>query len=301
MLEVRDFYPNPGELRMLLHLPPEPMNAHSLVIAMHGCTQNAHIHAKESGWNQLADKHGFIVLYPEQRTENNPNRCFNWFRPEHIARDKGETMSIKAMTDYVKETYGLDHNRMFVSGISAGACMTVAMLAAYPELFQAGGIHAGLPYKAGLNERTARQAMRGEIHKSKDQWAHLVREENPSYLGEYPKLVIFHGEKDKIVSLKNVRELVEQWGELHKIEKMYPQIDVAFDNNPKVTRTSYMGTQEDPAIVVYTISELGHGLSVHPGTGPKEGGCTGTYAFDTHFHASFWMSHFFGLLSSPIH
>ena len=79
MIELKDFGPNPGELKAFLHLPPQPEGKLPLVIAMHGCLQNSQIYAKETGWNELADKQGFAVLYPEQVPTNNPNNCFSWF------------------------------------------------------------------------------------------------------------------------------------------------------------------------------------------------------------------------------
>ncbi len=44
---------------------------------------------------RLADRHGFTLLFPEQRCSNNANLCFNWFVPGDIRRDAGEALSIR--------------------------------------------------------------------------------------------------------------------------------------------------------------------------------------------------------------
>ena len=41
----------------------------------------------------------------------------------------------------------IDKHRIFVTGLSAGGAMTSVMLATYPEVFAAGAIIAGLPYR----------------------------------------------------------------------------------------------------------------------------------------------------------
>ena len=43
-----------------------PQNA-PLVLALHACTQQAADYVK-AGWNTLADKYKFYVVYPEQTT-----------------------------------------------------------------------------------------------------------------------------------------------------------------------------------------------------------------------------------------
>ena len=90
LVEVQDFGPNPGKLRMLTYAPAvKPVKA-PLVVLLHGCTQSATIYDWLSGWSELADRAGFILVCPEQRADNNPNLCFNWFVREHAQRDSGE-------------------------------------------------------------------------------------------------------------------------------------------------------------------------------------------------------------------
>src|SRR5262245_20197519 len=64
--EVTDFGSNPGNLRMLVHVP-EPLLANApLVVALHGCGQTAAEYAVGTGWSALADQLGCVVVFPEQ-------------------------------------------------------------------------------------------------------------------------------------------------------------------------------------------------------------------------------------------
>ena len=82
-----DFAPNPGALDALCHVPEGLADGAPLVVVLHGCTQNAAVYDRGSGWSALADRHGFALLYPQQRRANNSNLCFNWYSPADARRD----------------------------------------------------------------------------------------------------------------------------------------------------------------------------------------------------------------------
>src|SRR6185503_4009237 len=146
--EILDFGSNPGNLRMFGYRPSNLADSPALVVVLHGCTQSAAGYDLGAGWSTLADRYGFVLLFPEQQRSNNPNGCFNWFQPAHSQRGKGEPLSIRQMIEKSVVDHRIDRRRVFVTGLSAGGAMTSNMLACYPEVFAAGAIVAGLPYGA---------------------------------------------------------------------------------------------------------------------------------------------------------
>jgi poly(3-hydroxybutyrate) depolymerase len=46
-----------------------------LLVMLHGCSQDARSFAEGTRMNEVADKHRFIVLYPQQSLRANPLRC----------------------------------------------------------------------------------------------------------------------------------------------------------------------------------------------------------------------------------
>ena len=88
------FGSNPGNLRMFIYRPPSFADNPALVVVLHGCTQTAAGYDLGAGWSTLADRYGFVLLFPEQQRSNNPNGCFNWFQPAHSERGRGEPLSI---------------------------------------------------------------------------------------------------------------------------------------------------------------------------------------------------------------
>ncbi len=159
LIETSHFGSSPSNLRMFSFVPEGIPPNSGLVVVLHGCTQNARGYDAGAGWSTLAERYGFALLMPEQTTSNNANGCFNWFIPGDTIRGSGEALSIRQMIDQVARKHGIDPQRIFVTGLSAGGAMTSVMLATYPEVFAGGAIIAGLPYGVASNVKEALSGM----------------------------------------------------------------------------------------------------------------------------------------------
>lgn len=296
---VTSFGSNPGNLAMYSYAPTALPNHAPLVVVMHGCTQTATQYATESGWNLLADQHQFYTVYPEQNSTNNSSKCFNWFNYDDQNRGQGEAMSIKQMVDYMISHFSIDTNQIYVTGLSAGACMTNVMMATYPDVFNKGAVMAGAPFKSATSALGASNAMYGLVTHSAAQWGDSVRSQKPSYSGQYPKVAIFQGGSDFVVNINNVTEEVKQWTNVHSADQTADLTQTNFNGNNLVTKTSYYNTSNQPVVETYTISGMGHAIAVDPGTCYQQGGTTGTYASDVNLYSSFWAAYFFNILQSP--
>jgi poly(hydroxyalkanoate) depolymerase family esterase len=130
-----------------------------LLVVLHGCTQDPDNIAAGTRFNTLADANNFLVLYPQQTSTYNSTECWNWFTTPNQSRGSGEPAIIAGMVDYVKTNYTIDNNRVFVTGMSAGAAMSVIMGACYPDYFAAIGEQSGLEYKAATDQTSANTAL----------------------------------------------------------------------------------------------------------------------------------------------
>ena len=296
---VSGFGTNPGQLNMYTYVPSGITGSAPLVIAMHGCTQNAITYSNQTGWNKLADLHKFYVVYPEQVSSNNSSNCFNWFDTTDINKGVGEALSVKQMVDYMKSHYSISSSQVYVTGLSAGAGMTVVMLASYPEVFSRGAVMAGLPYKAATSSLNAYTAMNGGVTKTPAQWGALVKAQNPGFTS-FPQVAIFHGSSDVTVNPANATELIKQWTYLNHADQTVDSTFNSFQGNSSVQQTIYNDSTGKPAVIYYKITGMPHGIAVDTGKCPRQGGATGTYALkETNFHSTYWAADFFNIIGNP--
>ncbi|WP_245616087.1 hypothetical protein [Phycicoccus jejuensis] len=58
LTQVTGFGSNPGALAMYSYRPDGLPSGAPLVVELHGCTQNASTYFANSGWREMADRHG---------------------------------------------------------------------------------------------------------------------------------------------------------------------------------------------------------------------------------------------------
>jgi len=180
-----------------------------LVVALHGCGQTAAGYDRGAGWSKLAARLGFALLLPQQTRANHLNRCFGWFRPEDMERDRGEPLSIRQMIRRMVADHGIDPTCIYITGLSAGGAMASILLATYPEMFAGGAIVAGMPYRAAYGPLDALRCMlQGRVRSGRD-WARLVRRASP-HRGRWPRISVWHGNADRTVNPVNGSEIIKQ-------------------------------------------------------------------------------------------
>ncbi|MCW5907136.1 MAG: PHB depolymerase family esterase [Chitinophagales bacterium] len=301
LVRVPDFGNNPGNLRMYVYEPAglTKEKGSPVVVVLHGCLQNAKRVANQTGWNKLADRYGWRIIYPQQKILNNPQKCFCWYNENDIEKDKGEVYSIYKMVEFVKENMAVDSEQIFVTGLSAGAAMSVALMATYPETFNAGAVFAGGPYKVATNLWTGMMAMYGWRIKKAEAWGNYVREQNPLYNGNYPRMIIFHGKADVIVNRRNATELVKQWTNLHRVKNEPTEIVSGFAGARSIERRTYCDSSGNEKVVYYKIKAMGHALPVNPGKCETKGGKMGAFSADKNFFSTYYTAVDFGLIALP--
>lgn len=166
-----------------------------LLVMLHGCTQDPDDFAAGTRMNELAAAHGIFVLYPCQSQRANPQRCWQWFKPSHQVRGRGEPELLAGMVRDVIAHRSIDPARVYVAGLSAGGAMAAILAAAYPDLFAAVGVHSGLAPGAAHDVRSAFEAMK-KGGGGKQRALSLPT-------------IVFHGDADSTVHPANALHLIE--------------------------------------------------------------------------------------------
>jgi poly(hydroxyalkanoate) depolymerase family esterase len=286
--ELPEFGQNPGNLRMFVHVPKRLPDMAPLVVALHGCDQTAQDYDRGTGWSTLADRLGFAVVYPEQQPSNNPKNCFSWFSPGDTTRDSGEARSIQQMIEHATAAFGVDRNRIFVTGLSAGGAIASVMLATYPEIFAGGAIIAGLPYGAARSVQQAFDAMFTDQAHSARGLGDRVRGAS-RHRGPWPKISIWHGTADPIVKPSNSEHILAQWTDIHGLSST-PSFEESIGGH---TRRIWTDVGGQAVIEAFQVNGMGHGVPLGSASDEYNYGVAGAFfidagIFSTHHIADFW-------------
>lgn len=211
-----------------------------LVISLHGAAGWAALQRDISGWNRLADQHGFIVVYPSGvHLFSFLSRGSGLWRVEDTLGMDLDVRYISDLMDKVERDYNIDRERIYVDGLSNGGGMAFVVACKLSNRV------------AAVGEVAAAETLPFD-------WCHDAT----------PVPVIkFHGTEDPIVAYGGgrspdrfnpvtfpaVRDWVSSWAKRNRCGN-------AFDE--KVTeitdKLTYTNCADNADVVLYTIKGGGH-------------------------------------------
>ena len=122
---------------MLVYAPSGIEKNRPLIIQMHGMNQDAPYQKNAAKWESIADTARFVVVFP-----NGENKAWD------IGGDK-DVNFLKAIINEMYQKYGIDKNRVYVSGFSMGGMMSYHaankmgdMIAAIAPVSGGGGVNS---------------------------------------------------------------------------------------------------------------------------------------------------------------
>ena len=218
--------------RYLVHVPASYNGSQPvpLVISIHGFVEWPAHQMKISGWNELADKEGFIVVYPSGT--GFPKR---W-------RTNGTSMEdvtfISDLIDEMERQYNIDLARIYANGLSNGGGMSFLLGCKLSDRIAAIGVVAGA-YSLPLDDC------------------------NPS---RFVPMIAFHGTDDPIVNyhgqpgreggtpLPDIPEWMAALAVKHNC--ISDSRELLADGN--VSGVNYSGCSDGADVVLYTVEGGGH-------------------------------------------
>ena len=229
-----------------------------LLLALHGCTQTGLDFAAGTRFNNLADTHRFIVVYPEQSATHHAQRCWNWFRTGHQLRAAGEPAILAGIVRQVVQEgtrWRVDPERIYAAGISAGGGMALILAATYPELFAAVGVHSAPPFRTATGPADALAVMQGAG-------------QAPTPPTPLPPLIVVQGTADGTVRAGNAERIAEQWlesqpegtvGKGRQTRKDPPR--TSSGRGPRPHRITRWSAGRQVVLELWVVEGLGHAWS----------------------------------------
>jgi polyhydroxybutyrate depolymerase len=227
------------EREYLLYVPKSYDRAKPapLVISMHAAMNWPAFQMEVTGWNKLADEHGFIVVYPAG-TGVGP-RIWSMDGARNPPR-MPDVVFISELIDRLKSEYNVDPARIYADGLSNGGGMAFAL-------------------SCTLSDRIAAVGMVSSAQLLPSKWCKDTRP---------VPMIMFHGTADPVIPYKggsspvtpaqqvfpSVPAFTADWARRNRCDPDPVESAVAAD----VTRVEYKGCAGEGAVVLYTFNGGGH-------------------------------------------
>jgi polyhydroxybutyrate depolymerase len=226
-----------GETREYLLYVPKSYDRRTptpLVISMHGAGLWGAAQKETSRWNDLADKKGFIVVYPSGLG----GKGVRIWRAEPGPGLTKDVRFISELIDTLKAAYNIDSTRIYANGLSNGGGMSFAL-------------------SCTLSDRIAAVGMVAAAQTLAWSWC-TDRHPVP--------MIAFHGTADSATPYNggsswissrpfpNVPRWVARWARRNQCEAEPVESAVAAD----VSRRAYTSCADDAVVVLYTVEGGGH-------------------------------------------
>ena len=222
--------------KTLTYIPKNVEKSPALVISLHGMNQDPEYQQKQTQWNALADKEGFIVTYP---LGNNKM----W--------DTNGTTDVKFVETVIKEMinqHHVDKNRIYLSGFSMGSWLGYHCLETLGDKIAAFGPVSGVDI--GKQPKANRKVPIMHIHGTGDDVFKYAGD--PSHMaGGYP----------------SIEEYVKKWAAYEGCDASNPQVVRPYPASRKTagaTRTIYNNVNDDVEVNLISIDGKGHWHSNEP-------------------------------------
>jgi polyhydroxybutyrate depolymerase len=227
----------------LLYVPRsyDPAKRTPLVISMHAAALWPTAQMETSGWNKVAERAGFIVVYPAGMAQDGP-RIF------HVEPGRGLDTDVRYISDLIdtlRAHYNIDTTMIYANGLSNGGGMSFALSCMLHDRIAAVGLVASaqtLPFEWCPDKRPVPMI---------------------AFHGTADPVVPYHGGVSWIMTepFPDFAGFVRNWARRNHCKLEPADSAIAVD----VVRHSYDDCSSGEDVVFYTLIGGGHSW---PGGGP---------------------------------
>lgn len=244
---------NQSERTYSMYVPPSLVGEgkRPVVIAFHGGGMNSESMERLGGLNETADKHRFVVVYPDGSGRLKKVRTWNSGPHKSYAQEKGidDVAFISALIDKLVQEDKIDPRRVFLTGVSNGGMMAYRLAAEIPEKIAAVASVAGtLNIEPGLLKHPMPVM---HIHGTKDEF------------------VPYQGGRGKKTSKGNswasVDATIEAWKKANNIQTnpLRTLLPLKVEDGTLIEKYTYGVSGDSERLVLYKIIGGGHAWPGH--------------------------------------
>lgn len=246
--------------RYLVHVPRgyDPSKPCPVVLAFHDVLGTADLFVRQSRWDQLADREGFLVVYPDGTGRSIKMLTFNAGTCCGCAARAGvdDVGFVAALLDAMPARYAVDRRRVYATGLGNGAMLCYRLACELPERFAAvGPVGGGMTVEG---PRPGRPVPLAHFHGLEDRFAPI-----DGGVGPVPLQTEYH---------RPIADVIAWWVGVNRCEAAPAGVDRRKDYVLK--RYAPASGRAGAPVLLYTVPGAGHNwpggvdATEHKGTGP---------------------------------
>lgn len=109
-----------------IYVPKKLAASPGIIVAIHYCTGSAQAYYSGSPYHTLSEQYGFIVIYP---SSPHSGTCWDVSSKQTLTHNGGgDSNTIANMVTWTIKQYTANASKVFVTGSSSGAMMTVGRM-----------------------------------------------------------------------------------------------------------------------------------------------------------------------------
>jgi len=139
------------EREYIIHVPENLNQDSPIVFVIHGYTGSAEGIAAYTGMNNIAEREGFIAVYPQGTIDSNGNTFFNVGYEFNDDSSINDVSFIRELVRSISQEFNLKRKKAFATGMSNGGDMSYLLACTSSDLFKAVAPVAGVLMK-GLKD-----------------------------------------------------------------------------------------------------------------------------------------------------
>ena len=139
------------EREYIIHVPENLNQDSPIVLVIHGYTGSAEGIAAYTGMNNIAEREGFIAVYPQGTIDSNGNTFFNVGYEFNDDSPINDVSFIRELVRSISQEFNLKRKKAFATGMSNGGDMSYLLACTSSDLFKAVAPVAGVLMK-GLKD-----------------------------------------------------------------------------------------------------------------------------------------------------
>ncbi len=225
-----------------------------LVIALHGrgASGESMIIVTRNGFNDLSDREGFIVVYPDAIEKN-----WNDGRTDEEANDRAHRENIddvgfiSALIDYMINNYSINTGMVYVTGISNGAVMAYRLGYELSERIAAiAPVDGNIPFGSGADAPPRRHVSVLAINNVDDP---VVPYDGGEIYSHFRRVKL-----GKVISAEESTGLWVRWNECTSGPVVTEEPDRDPHDGTRVSRQEYVNPSDNTEVILYSVEGGGH-------------------------------------------